>query len=449
MQVKLTVIAGPHAGRVFTFAGHDTFLVGRSKKAHFQLASKDRYFSRIHFMVEVNPPHCRLTDLDSHNGTYVNGQRVTTADLHDGDHIKAGHTILRIAVEEIPEAILLPEPEPAARPTPRPVPAATVDQRDLEPGGALAGAAAACRTCGSLLVALPPAPAPLLCPGCEEQARTQPQPVPGYRIVRELGRGGMGVVYLALRAADGVALALKTIKPMGMPTRTAVARFLREANILRELAHLHIVRFYEMGEVDELLYFAMEHVRGTDAQALLRSGGPFTVERVVTVGCQLLDALEYAHGLGFVHRDIKPSNLLVTEEAGRELVRLTDFGLARVYQSSALSGLTLAGEVGGTVAFMAPEQITSFREAKPAADQYAAAATLYNLLTGCHIYDLPGRYEQQLLMILNDEPVPLQKRRADVPQELAAVIHRALAREPEKRFPDVRLMRQALLQLLY
>src|SRR3982751_5854146 len=98
MRVILTVIAGPHKGLEFSFDRHDTFLVGRSQHAHFQLPAKDKFFSRIHFMVEVNPPECRLIDMGSHNGTYVNGAKVLAADLKADDQIRAGHTILRVKV---------------------------------------------------------------------------------------------------------------------------------------------------------------------------------------------------------------------------------------------------------------------------------------------------------------------------------------------------------------
>ena len=100
MQIILTVIAGPHKGLEFAFDRHDTFLVGRSQHAHFQLPAKDKYFSRIHFMMEVNPPQCRLIDMGSHNGTYVNGVQILTPDLKDGDQIRAGHTILRVQVKQ-------------------------------------------------------------------------------------------------------------------------------------------------------------------------------------------------------------------------------------------------------------------------------------------------------------------------------------------------------------
>src|SRR3954454_17124862 len=98
MRVTLTVTDGPHAGREFAFAERDSFLVGRSKEAHFSLPRDDPYFSRRHFLVEVNPPRCRLLDLRSRNGTHVNGRRVESAELGDGDEIKAAHTIFRVAV---------------------------------------------------------------------------------------------------------------------------------------------------------------------------------------------------------------------------------------------------------------------------------------------------------------------------------------------------------------
>jgi serine/threonine-protein kinase len=258
----------------------------------------------------------------------------------------------------------------------------------------------------------------------------------------------MGVVYLALRAADGVTVALKTIKPAADVSRLEVERFLREADILRQLDHPHIVAFRDLGEAGGQLYFAMDYVPGRDAAALLKEQGPWPVARALGLVCQLLEALEHAHGRGFVHRDVKPANLLVTAADGREEGKVVDFGLARVYQASKLSGLTLAGQVGGTAPFMAPEQIVNFRESKPAVDQYAAAATLYNLLTGKYVHDFPAAFQERLLLILQQPAVPIQSRRADIPARLATVIHRGLEKEPADRFADVRQMRQALLDAM-
>jgi len=108
---------------------------------------------------------------------------------------------------------------------------------------------------------------------------------------------------------------------------------------------------------------------------------------------QLLTALHYAHRRGFVHRDIKPANLLVAPHPAGETLKLADFGLARTFQDSVLSGLTLSGEIAGTAPFMAPEQVTNFRSAKPPADQYAAAASLYFLLTARYLYEAATRVE--------------------------------------------------------
>lgn len=254
----------------------------------------------------------------------------------------------------------------------------------------------------------------------------------------------MGVVYLALETAAARAVALKTVIPVMAGDQVAFDRFLREARILETLIHPNIVAFHEMNHADSQLYFAMEYVPGTDASRLVNSHGPLSVGRAVGLICQALEALDYAHAKGIVHRDIKPSNMMVTKVAGREVVKLTDFGLARAYQSSKLSGLTLTGDIGGTPAYMAPEQILDFRNVQPAADQFSIAATLYNLLTNCYIHDSPGRRELLLLKILEADPVPIQSRRRDLPLALAQVIHRALARQPEKRFPNVRKMRQSL-----
>jgi serine/threonine-protein kinase len=401
--IVLRVVKGPHAGRMFRFTDHDTFLVGRSNQAHFNLGPDDRYFSRAHFLIEANPPQARLMDMGSHNGTFLNGQRVTAAvALVEGDRIKAGHTVLAVS---LPGALTQAAPAP-----------------------------------------LPPLPPTALWLPAPVPEPSEPQQmVPGYRIVRELGRGGMGVVHQAIREVDGATVALKTIIPALACTPDLVERFLREARILEALDHPHIVAFREMGEANGLLYFAMDYVKGTDAAGLLREDGPLDVDRAVDLVAQVLQALDYAHAKRFVHRDIKPANILVARRDGQEHVCLADFGLARVYQASQLSGLTVTGAVGGTPAFMAPEQVTSYRDARPAADQYAVAATLYNLLTGSFTHDFPASVHERLVQLLHEDPVPIQDRCADLPDALADVIHRALSRDPRRRYGDARTFRRALL----
>jgi serine/threonine-protein kinase len=445
MRITLSVTDGPHKGKEFSFVGHDTFIVGRSPRSHFRLSDEDRYFSRIHFLIEANPPRCRLLDMKSRNGTFVNGERIECRELSDGDQIKAGRTIIRVSFDHTISSASLPmiQPVPATPPpgtgvrppTPVPVPS--------EPD-VLVASAVNCFACG--LAAVPSTEDHLaLCADCREKARTQPQPLKKYRVIQELGTGAMGLVTLAVRITDGLPVALKTVTPAVAARPNQVERFLREAKILSQLRHPNIVSYQDMGESNGLLWFAMDYVRGLDAFRLLRRDGPLPVRRGVTLICQLLDALAHAHERKFVHRDIKPSNLLVECTADQERLKLADFGLARVYQSSQLSGLTLSGEIGGTVGFMAPEQITDFREAEPSADIYAAAASLYNLLTGAYVFELNGDLRQRLLAVLQDDPVPIVQRRKDVPKGLAKAIHRGLEREPHKRWSDARTFRDQLL----
>jgi serine/threonine protein kinase len=332
---------------------------------------------------------------------------------------------------------------PVASDTPAPAPAARRDVVHMD----------CCRVClGSvadggepLVEDLFPAELAPICATCQEEIRLQEQTIDDYVLVKRLGGGGMGVVALALRKADGTPVAIKTITPAVTAEPRELQRFLREASILRDLQHPNIVAFREMGTVFDRPYIVMDFIRGIDASRLVKTVGPLPVGRAVGLVCQLLTALEYAHAKDYVHRDIKPANLLVTQEEGREVVKVADFGLARIYQSSKLSGVTLKGDVGGTIAYMAPEQITNFREAKPPADRYAAGATLYNLLTRRLIYDLPHRFELQMLKVLHEDPVPIQERRADIPDDLAELVHCALARNPKDRFEDVTEMRKALL----
>jgi serine/threonine-protein kinase len=405
------VTEGPHRGQQFRFTGHETFLVGRSPLAHFQLSDKDRYFSRIHFMIEVNLPYCRLVDAGSRNGTYVNGRRVCSVDLHDSDHIRAGYTVLHVSLPTVAPHRKTSTAVPGTAPPP-----------------------------GTALFS-PPGTLPWV----PDAPDTSLPVVPGFEIVRPLGRGGMGTVYEAIHQADGSRVALKTIVPAVVENPSAVTRFLREAGILRELDHPHIVRFLDIGEANEVLFFAMEYVSGTDAARLLLQRGPLPLPTAIALTCQVLEALAYAHDRGFVHRDVKPANILIAECAGQSHVKLADFGLARVYQTSQLSGLTLSGAVGGTFGFMSPEQARSVRSARPQSDQYATAASLYNLLTGHFLYDFNQFEAFPLAVILTEDPVPIDRRRSDLPAGLVEAIHRATARDPADRFPDVQAFREALL----
>jgi serine/threonine protein kinase len=399
VKIKLTVISGPHMGKEFEFDGHDTLLVGRTADAHLQIPRGDPYFSRRHFLVEVNPPRCRLIDLNSRNGTLKNGVRVQTADVVDGDEIGAGHAVFKVR-------FLLPEPdriETLDLPSPTEPSTLTIEFRDRE------------------------------------------AEIPGFRIESELGRGSMGIVYRAIREQDGQPVALKTIIPAAGATKKQIERFIRESRILSNLDHPNIVAFREVGEANGVIFLVMDLVDGPDLNTHLKDNGPQDIKTAVRITCQLLAGLAHAHAKGFVHRDVKPSNVLIGRTGGKRIAKLADFGLARVFETSKVSGLTMQGEIGGTPAFMAPEQVTHYRDVKPAADQYSAAATLYRMLTNHYTHDFPKDITAQLAHLVTARPVPIFERRADIPMALAIAIHRGLGQEPRDRHADVMAFRKELL----
>lgn len=385
--VKLRVVAGPHRGRNIEFTAADRFLVGRGAKAHFRLPTKDQYFSRSHFLVEVNPPLCQLYDLQSTNGTFVNGQKVEECPLKSGDRISGGET--EFVVEILGD----------------------LDQTwvKIQAGALPAG---------------PPANLP-------------PPLIPGFELGDVIGKGGMGTVYRAMKVTDGSTVAIKVIQPAIAGTGEDYERFLREVRILKDLEHQRIVRYLSAGEVRGALYLVMEYVPGENSRQRVKANGPLPIDQAVRLTGQFLPALQYAHDKGFVHRDVKPSNILLYQKNQRLHVKLADFGLARTYMTTHFSGCTQLGQIGGTIHFMPPEQVTNFREAMPASDQYSAAATLYWLLTGLPAYDFPKEVHRQLAVLMGNDPLPIRQRRPEVPRQLEEVLQRAMAREPEERYATI------------
>jgi serine/threonine-protein kinase len=383
--VELAVIKGPHTGRRFEFREADRFLVGRGSSAHFRLPLKDKYFSRAHFLIDVNPPLCQLFDLQSRNGTFVNGQRVHESILKSGDVISGGETVFSVEIH---------------------------DHLD--------------RTCTSAAVGQP-----------LNSDRPELPTIPGFEIISRIGQGGMGCVYRAVRCTDQLPVAIKTILPSVAGTDADYERFLREIRILRKLDHPAIVRYLQEGEFEAMIYLVMELVPGLDAKKLVQRKGQLPIRLAVRLTRQFLDGLQHAHQMGYVHRDIKPANLLIYKEGPSLRVKLADFGLARTYLTTQFSGCTQLGQIGGTIAFMPPEQITRFRDVVPASDQYSAAATLYWMLTGRQIYDFPEPINAQLAMLMSDEPVSIRQRREEIPQALSEIIHRALSRDVSDRFASV------------
>jgi len=427
MRVTLRVLEGPYRGREFTFDHHDTFLIGRSDNAHLYLPD-DRFFSRHHCLLEIAPPRCFLRDLGSTNGTFVNGQKVSEIFLRNGDRVQGGRTVLEVEV--------------AADPIETPVSEAPT----------LAGTVMVtveCANCGrrDRAEASPEDNLTFICEECREELKDRPSPVPGYEMVRMLGRGGMGCVMLARDQSNGQTVAIKTLLPEVAVADKSLKRFMREIEVAAALDHPNIVRFIKSGTNNGAVYLVTEFVEGSDAAKLADAqGGRLPFPDAIQIISQSLDALAYAHARGYIHRDIKESNILIAGTTPNLTAKLTDFGLARSFTQTGMSGITMAGDMAGTFAYMPPEQIRDFRNVKPTADIYAIGMTAYSLLAGDIALDLGtgGDIAGTVRAIFEGQIIPLRQRMPDIPVQIAEIIERALVRDPNHRWQSAAAMRTAL-----
>jgi serine/threonine protein kinase len=286
-----------------------------------------------------------------------------------------------------------------------------------------------------------------LCEECREELKRAPQPVPGYDMVKILGRGGMGCVMLARDQKTGNAVAIKTLLPECAISDKAMRRFLREIDVAGVLQHPNIVQFVDRGTYNGVVYLVTEFVEGPDAAKLAdERGGQLPCPETVSIISQALDGLSYAHSLGYIHRDIKDQNILVKISGPTLTAKLTDFGLAKSFTQSGMSGVTMAGESAGTIAYMPPEQIRNFRDVRPQSDIYAVGMTAYRLLTGQTALNLPmkSNVAETIKAIFEQAPVPLHQRAPHLPPAICEIIDRALLKDPAQRWQSAAAMRRAL-----
>jgi serine/threonine protein kinase len=278
--------------------------------------------------------------------------------------------------------------------------------------------------------------------GAEHPAQTElPRPVPvklgDFRITRELGRGGMGVVYEAVQESLGRSVALKVIHHV-QPDSGRLQRFQREAQAVARLHHTNIVPIFAVGEHDGVPYYAMQYIRGRGLDALLeewRRGKPLPSEErrgfAARIGIQAAEALQYAHDQGILHRDVKPANLLVDEQ---EFVWITDFGLAKL---AGQDDLTKSGDVIGTLRYLAPESLKG--QTGPENDIYSLGLTLYELIT---LNSPFGELSPSELLRQLSESEPTRPRNLDptIPRDLETIVLKAIAPEPTHRYPTARAL---------
>ncbi|MET8329907.1 FHA domain-containing serine/threonine-protein kinase [Streptomyces sp. NPDC005181] len=391
-EVQLHVTVAGTQSKTFSFGEPGTVVVGRASDCGIEVPAGERQVSRRHCAFDIDPPALRVRDLGSRNGTYVNGVRIDGPSSHahqlaDGDEVRVGTLLLRVS--------------------------STAEGLPAPTGGDTEGDAA--------------------------------EQIDRYAIVRELGRGAQGIVYLVRQQDSGESLALKVFQPETGIHPGAVNGFLREIRNTEALRHPNLVRFRNAGSTGMLLFFACEYCEGGNlAQRVIEQDGPLCPDDAVALTRQVLDGLAYAHSAllpavrlgdgttapasGLVHRDVKPQNILLSGTGPAPVVKIADFGLAKAFEHAGLSDYTRTGALGGSVAFMARAQIVNYKYAKPAVDVWASAACLYWALTRSTPRDFPDGTDP-LRVVLREPAVPIRNRNASLPVRLAALIDDILAVE--------------------
>ena len=244
-----------------------------------------------------------------------------------------------------------------------------------------------------------------------------------YRIVRKLGAGGMANVYLAEDEDLGRRVAIKILNDRYANDDLFIERFRREAKSAAALSHPNIVSVYDRGEAEGTYYIAMEVIEGRSLKELIMTRGPLPIAQALAYTHEILDALRFAHRHGIIHRDIKPHNILIGER-----LKVTDFGIAR----AGASQMTEAGSIMGTAQYLSPEQARG-APVTASSDLYSAGIVLYEMLTGKVPFNGDSAIEIAMKH-LNDPPKPPSKIRPEIPDELDAVVLRALSKNPEDRY---------------
>jgi len=272
---------------------------------------------------------------------------------------------------------------------------------------------------------------------------------PGYQVGEELGRGGMGAVYLATREKDDKKVAIKIMLSKASVSEQARKHFQREIESTMKLGrdHPNIVTCYEQGSAKSGFFFVLEFCEGGSIDGLMNDfGGKLPVDVARPIMLQCLDGLAYAHRHRYVHRDLKPQNILLTAKNGGS-AKIADMGLAKNFDLAGFSNMTVTGSYAGTWEFMPKEQLVNYRFVKPATDVWSMGATFYCMLTGMLPRDRrPGQDPAQ--MVLQTPAVPIGMREHSIPKKLAAVIDKSLSFRPQDRYEDASAFLEALNKVL-
>src|SRR5262245_15193627 len=254
-----------------------------------------------------------------------------------------------------------------------------------------------------------------------------------FELIRRIGVGGMGQVYLARQKSLKRQVAIKVLRADLAANTTALQRFQAEAEAVASLTHAHIVQVYAIAEDQGLHFMALEFVDGRNLRDYLEKKGVPELPMALEVMRQVASALERAGELGFVHRDIKPENILLSKKGE---VKVTDFGLSRCFGTEAPLNLTQSGVTMGTPLYMSPEQVRG-HAVDPRSDIYSFGVTCYHMLAGEPPFRGATAFDVALQHVQGDAQ-PIAALRPDLPPELCAIVHKMMARRPEDRYQSAR-----------
>lgn len=452
-KVTLVVERGALPQEEFLFETHDTCLIGRMGDCRIVVPDDKSHntISRYHCLFEFNPPDVRLRDFGSLHGTYINGELIgkrpeemsaeegrqltyRQQDLKDGDRVRLANAVelrVRITQPAPNEKVDIPKHYGTRSRNPA-----------VPPSEQLAGA-------GVLLSEAEKEA------GAVERLRTL---FPKYDVVSLIGIGGTNAeIYGAVHLETGARVAMKILTPSVAVREPMRREFEREVANWTVLDHPNIVRLHHSAYADGNFVQVMDWCEAGDLETLVQAEGPLPLERALHLIFPVLDALVYAHQApvpnpydttdktrrGVVHRDIKPLNIFL-QRAGDKLVpRIGDFGMAKAFELAGLSGMTATNVQGGSPDFVSRVQLIHFKYAQPEVDVWAAAATLYFLLTGQPPRDFSG-YEDPFDAVLKTNPIPIRQRDYKIPTDIATVLDRALVDKPEIGIKTATALRDAL-----
>ena len=268
-----------------------------------------------------------------------------------------------------------------------------------------------------------------------------------YRLKESIGQGGMGEVYLAEHQLLKRPCAIKLIRQDKAVDSKALQRFEREVRTTAKLSHPNTIDIYDYGRTEEgVFFYVMEYLPGMDLDELVKRHGPLPPERAIHLLRQVCQALQEAHGIGFVHRDIKPGNIFVAQRGGiYDVVKVLDFGLVKSTGRLEDAKLTQDDTLAGSPLFISPEQASGEHEPDARSDIYSLGAVAYFLLTGRPPFE--GTNPMKVIIAhARDQVLPPSKHSPDIPRDLENIVVRCLAKEPHERYQDVATLNRAFAQ---